>query len=90
MMDGPVRNVLSAESRQTIREIAGRRLTGEQHPAIVAGVVGLAVATGESSLIQRVRTIVSDEAAVRAFGITDPVDIARVQRSATEALTTLP
>ncbi len=55
-----VRHPLSSDSRKRIVGIARERLSGYQGPVILSAI-RLALATGESDLIQRVKLIASDE-----------------------------
>ncbi len=86
MSQGPVRNPLTSASVQRLVEVARRRLTGVQHFLIVRAAVGLAVATGDPSLIQRVRAIAESETVIQEFGILDPRDVWLVQSQAATVL----
>lgn len=83
-----VRNPISSASRQRIEDVAWQWLTPERErdPWIVGGVTGLAVATGNPGLIERVSALAIGDATAQPLDLMDPADLARIQRQAAEAL----
>jgi hypothetical protein len=86
LLSDPSRYPLTAVSRRSIVETAELRLSGTQPEAVVEEAVYLAIATGDSRLIERVESLAQNAAAVRDFGISDPESVAYLQKRAADAL----
>jgi hypothetical protein len=71
MLERPVRNPLSPNSRQQIVDVAGRRLLGNQNDNVIFVALDLAVATGDPSLIRRVQDIGARASEVRSMGVAE-------------------
>lgn len=77
---------LSAGSKHDIAEVARERLSGAQEPSVVAAACGLAVATGDPILRQRVSVLASSRADLLAMKISKNESIGLVQQAARAAL----
>jgi hypothetical protein len=77
---------LSAPSRARIRGVAAQRLSGAQHFTTLWSAIDLAVALGDSVLLDTVRLLAADENAVRARGVVDDEVVRRTQERATKRL----
>jgi hypothetical protein len=85
MLERPVRNPLSASSRQQIVEMAARRLIGNQKESVILAALDLAVATGDPSLIRRVQDIGASASEVRSMGVAETGTV-RIQNRANAVL----
>ena len=86
MLNRPLTYALSDGSRRLIVEVARQRLYGTQKPVVVGRAIELAVATGDSQLIARVRELAGDPEALEDMGIVDPSMLEYVQRRAVAEL----
>jgi hypothetical protein len=85
MLERPVRNPLSAKSRQQILDLAAKRLSGKQKDYVITAALDLAVATGDPSLIRRVQVIAASASDVQRMGVAE-TRILDVQKWANRAL----
>ncbi len=87
MLERPTRHPLSVTSRTQIVAAAHQRLSDGSQPAALFSAMDLAVATGDAGLIQQVVMFSQNDAAARAVGLSNPVDIVSARRRARSALT---
>jgi hypothetical protein len=71
MLERPLRYPLSAQSRQAILALAHERTSGRQSGVHLVSAIELAAATGDSELIQRVRSMSQSDAPITALGVAD-------------------
>jgi hypothetical protein len=85
MLERPVRNPLSANSRQQIVDLTARRLTGIQPELAILGALSLAAATRDPALIRRVQVIGASASEVQGMGVAE-TGILRIQNWAKTVL----
>jgi hypothetical protein len=86
MLEKSTRHPLSTASRRQVIEIARQRLSDAREPAPFLTAIDLAVATGDISLIQRVQSFASNEATIRATGLSDSELVTFARKRAIAAL----
>jgi len=86
MVEGAGPSPLSVATTNQIRNAARNRLEGKQYFTTLWRAIDLAGALNDPALRQVVQALASDEAAVRARGITNPEIISRTQQRATQSL----
>ena len=69
MLEGPVRNPLSSDSRQRIVTAVAARLKGHQPGGAVMFAVDLAVATMDASLLLRVQELATSATELQSLGV---------------------
>ncbi len=77
---------LRASSKAEILQVVSGRLRTKQEVSVLSAACGLAVATGDAALRNRVQQLADDTREVVALGISDPQSIAFVQGVARRAL----
>jgi hypothetical protein len=80
---------LSTAGRATIIRIAGQRLEGQQAAAVIEQALELAIATGDTRLAERVKTLARDSSQMRALvtpGSSDGSIVDHLQRKARSLL----